>query len=74
MGRPHDVEMQRAIAGHALDLFETASLPRTTVQVPITWSDDTSWKASFARVDASEIETMRRMGEQRRQRQKHVGN
>ncbi len=74
IGRPFDVEMQRAITGHALDLFESARLPRTTVQVPIAWSEDASWKDTYARVTAEDEERLRQMGEARRQRQKLAGN
>ena len=74
MGRPDDAAMQTEIAAHALDLFESARLPRTTVQVPIVWSDDPSWKASFARVKPEEVEKLRRQGERRRENQKALGN
>ena len=43
-GKPYDVAMQREIVGVALDLFESARLPRTTVQTPFVWSDDQSWR------------------------------
>ena len=72
IGKPYDVEMQRTILGYALDLFESATLPRTTVQVPIPWSHDASWKDSYARVDDSNREELRRMGEERRARQRQA--
>lgn len=68
-GRPWDVEMQRCIAGFALDLLESATLPRTTVQTPFVWSEDASWKERYAQVDSVEAERLRRMGEARRARQ-----
>ncbi len=68
-GRPWDVEMQRAIVGYALDLFESATLPRTTVQTPFVWSEDASWKERYARVDPERAEQLRRQGEERRSRQ-----
>jgi hypothetical protein len=67
-GKPEDVEMQRAMLGHALDLFESARLPRTTVQSPFRWSEDEAWKDRYARVDAREAEVLRRAGEKRRAR------
>ena len=70
IGRPYDIEMQRQITGYALDLFESARLPRTTVQVPIQWSDDMRWKDSYARVDESNLEELKRMGDERRERQR----
>ena len=74
MGRPNDTEMQRLISRHALELFESARLPRTTVQVPIVWSEDPSWKDSFAQVKPEEVEKLRREGEKRREKQRTVGN
>ncbi len=68
-GRPYDRAMQRQIVGYALDLLETARLPRTTVQTPLRWSDDESWKASYARLDPERIEALRRAGERRRAQQ-----
>jgi hypothetical protein len=65
-GKPYDVAMQRAIVGYALDLLESARLPRTTVQTPFRWSDDESWKANYARLDPERIEALRRAGERRR--------
>jgi hypothetical protein len=61
--------MQLAIAGMALDLLESARLPRTTVQTPFAWSDDEGWKQSYARVDPERLEELRRAGERRRAQQ-----
>ncbi len=68
-GKPYDVDIQRAIAGMALDLLESARLPRTTVQTPLAWSEDESWKQRYARVDPERIEALRRAGERRRAQQ-----
>jgi D-proline reductase (dithiol) PrdB len=65
-GKPWDVEMQRRIVGAALDLLEAAPAPRTTVQAPFVWSDDSSWRERYARVDPGQAENLRRMGEARR--------
>jgi hypothetical protein len=65
-GKPYDVAMQRAIVGYALDLLESARLPRTTVQTPFRWSEDESWKANYARLDPERMEALRRAGERRR--------
>ena len=62
-GVPYDVEMQRAIARHALDLLESARLPRTTVQTPFRFAADESWRERYARVDPEEAERLRRAGE-----------
>jgi hypothetical protein len=68
-GKPYDVPMQRAIVAMALDLLESARLPRTTVQTPLRWSDDESWKENYARVDPERMEALRRAGERRRAQQ-----
>jgi len=68
-GKPYDVAMQRAIVGMALDLLESARLPRTTVQTPFAFGDDESWKQNYARIDPERIESLRRAGERRRAQQ-----
>jgi len=76
-GKPWDVEMQRQIVGHALDLLESAIVPRTTVQVPLLWSEDVSWRERYARIDPNKMEELRKAGEARRtiqERLKTEGN
>ncbi len=68
-GRPYDAQMQGAIVGVALDLLESARLPRTTVTTPFRWSDDEAWKANFARVDPEAAAVLQRAGAERRARQ-----
>ncbi len=65
-GKPWDVEMQRRVVGHALDLLESATGPRTTVQAPFIWSEDSSWRERYARFDPSQAEKLRQAGEARR--------
>lgn len=43
-GEPFNVEQQRAIFSIALDLLESATVPRTTVQSPFNWSKGDQWK------------------------------
>lgn len=50
-GKPFEVEMQRSIVGMALDLLESARAPRTTVQTPFRWAEDSAWKRDFYRLD-----------------------
>jgi hypothetical protein len=50
-GRPHDPGSQRATLDVALQLLETAFAPRTTVQNPLRWSDDASWKLDYMNVE-----------------------
>ena len=74
-GVPYDRAMQRAIVGIALDLLESAKLPRTTVQTPFVWNaGDESWKDRYARVDDSNREQLHRQGEARRAAQQRAQN
>jgi len=57
-GRPHDPASQEALLALALDLLEAAPGPRMTVQSPLRWSDDPSWKLDYcnvARLSSEEI-------------------
>jgi hypothetical protein len=75
-GKPYDAAMQRQIVGIALDLLETARLPRTTVTTPFVWSEDESWKRNYARVDPERAAALKQAGDRRRQQQdraKHEG-
>ena len=65
-GKPYDRNMQRRIVEMALELLENATEPRTTVQTPFIWSEEESWKEQYMKVDASNLDQLRRMGEQRR--------
>jgi hypothetical protein len=44
-GRPFDPASQRHILGLGLELLESATAPRTTVESPCQWSADPAWKA-----------------------------
>jgi hypothetical protein len=46
-GRPHDLESQTLTLGLALRVLETAPAARTTVQSPLRWRDDASWKLDY---------------------------
>jgi len=67
-GKPWDKQMQRSIVKIALNLLERAWMPRTTVQTPFHWENDT-WRDAFMRVDDSNREALARAGEERRRRQ-----
>ena len=71
-GKPGDRAMQHAIVGYALDLLESATLPRTTVQTPFRWSEDPAWKDAYARVDPEAAARLRAAGEARRARQQRA--
>jgi hypothetical protein len=47
-GRPNDAESQTATLELALRVLETAPAARTTVQSPLRWRDDASWKRDFS--------------------------
>jgi hypothetical protein len=68
-GKPGDKEMQLAIVRQAIGLFDTAVAARTLQRAPFSWSDDQSWRDSYARIDDSNREDLRLKGEQRRQQQ-----
>jgi hypothetical protein len=50
-GKPHDPESQRQTLALALDLLETATHTRTTLQNPQYWDDNGLWKLDFQNVD-----------------------
>ena len=50
-GRPFDTESQAATLELALRILETAPAGRTTVQSPLRWRDDASWKLDFSNLD-----------------------
>ncbi len=46
-GRPFDVRSQTQTLELALRILESAPAARTTVQSPLRWSDDASWKRDY---------------------------
>lgn len=48
-GKPGDVEMQRSIVTLAVRTLKSAIAPRTTVQAPVRWGNDT-WRDNYMRV------------------------
>jgi hypothetical protein len=50
-GKPHEPESQRQTLALALDLLESATHPRTTLQNPQHWNEDGLWKLDFQNVD-----------------------
>ncbi|HJU19813.1 MAG TPA: hypothetical protein VJ770_25445 [Stellaceae bacterium] len=68
-GRPHDPDSQSFTVELALRVLETAPAPRTTVQNPLRWSDDATWKLDFSNIDRlSPQEIARRRAEFDRQK------
>ena len=69
-GHPWDGNMQREIVRNALQLFQTAKAPRTTVKSPFTWKEDGAiWRARYGRVTAENREQLLKLGDERRARQ-----
>ena len=63
VGRPFDVESQRLTLELALRVLESAPAARTTIQSPLRWRDDASWKLDFSNLDRltpEEIDEKRR--------------
>ncbi len=68
-GKPYDRKMQLAIVRQAVNLFDTVETPSTTARTPFNWSDDESWRDTYARVDDSNRAALLLKGEQRRKQQ-----
>tara|TARA_B100001123_G_C14978207_1_gene894504 strand:- start:30 stop:422 length:393 start_codon:yes stop_codon:yes gene_type:complete len=63
-GRPNDYESQSLTMELALQLLEKAVGSRTTVQSPLRWSEDASWKLDFSNIEQlSQKEIARRKAE-----------
>ena len=64
-GVPWDRDMQRAIVHQALELFESATGPRTTVQAPFSWGSD-RWRQEYMEIREEDRELLLRKGEENR--------
>lgn len=64
-GRPGDIDDQTSIVSLALDVLETAVVPRTTVQAPMRWDND-DWRAAFMAVTDENRATLLEVGDRRR--------
>lgn len=67
--KPNDVASQDLNFQLALRLLESAPAPRTTVQSPLRWSDNSSWKMDYSNLDrlsSQEITRLREEAEQAR--------
>ena len=59
-GKPHDTASRRTTIDLALRVLESAPGPRTTVQNPIRWSADPSWKLDYSNIDQLSAEEIAR--------------
>jgi len=74
-GRPHDVASQASTLELALKVLESAPAARTTVQSPLRWNADASWKLDYlnlAKIGPEEL--ARRRAEFDRQKEIARGN
>ena len=61
-GRPNDPQSQAFTLELALRILESAPAPRTSVQSPLRWSEDPTWKLDYSNIkllSAAEIERRR---------------
>jgi D-proline reductase (dithiol) PrdB len=59
-GKPHDPASQALTLELALQLLQTASGPQTTMQSPLRWSEDASWKRDYNNVSMLSAEELAR--------------
>lgn len=59
-GRPADKASQHATLNLSMQVLETAVVPNTTVQNPLRWSGDPSWKLDISNVDRMSAEEIAR--------------
>ncbi|HWV97953.1 MAG TPA: glycine reductase [Xanthobacteraceae bacterium] len=59
-GKPHDKESQAQTLELALRLLESAPGPQTTMQSPLRWSSDPSWKRDYNNVETMSAEELAR--------------
>ena len=59
-GKPHDVASQALTIELALRLLESAPGPQTTVQSPLRWSADASWKLDYNNVERMSADDLAR--------------
>jgi len=64
-GVPWETDMQRAILNQALDLFELAGEPRTSVRAPFRWDGD-AWRDQYMEIHPEDREELLRKGEENR--------
>jgi D-proline reductase (dithiol) PrdB len=63
-GRPKDPHSQAFTLELALRLLEAAPAARTTVQSPLLWSENPSWKLDYSNIERLSPEEIRRRREE----------
>jgi hypothetical protein len=59
-GQPKDPQSQAVTLELALQVLEAAPAARTTVQSPLRWSADSSWKLDYSNIEHLSAEEIRR--------------
>jgi hypothetical protein len=59
-GKPHDKDSQALTLELALRLLEAAPGPQTTMQSPLRWSADASWKRDYNNIETMSAEELAR--------------
>ena len=62
--KPHDEPSRKLNFDLALRLLESASVARTTIQSPLIWSSDASWKMDYSNLDKLSKEEVARLREE----------
>ena len=70
-GKPYDRDMQQSIVAAALQLFETASAPRTVVRDSNEWGTD-EWRQRYMEIKSEDRQRMLLQGEERRRQRQHL--
>lgn len=65
--KPNDVASQDLNFQLALRLLESTPAPRTTVQSPLRWSDNSSWKMDYSNLDRLSLQEITRLREEAEQ-------
>ena len=60
-GKPNDIESQRDTLELALELFESANEPRTTLTSPQVWSESNDWQLDFMNVETMPAERIEQL-------------
>jgi D-proline reductase (dithiol) PrdB len=63
-GLPKDPQSQAFTLELALRILESAPAARTTVQSPLRWSADSSWKLDYSNIERLSSEEIRRLREE----------
>lgn len=70
LGPPFDRQAHRRSVSTALSLIESAAEP-TVVETGMTWPGDDRWKENYMRIDDSNPEALKRIGEENRRKRKY---